>query len=79
MFGKPQKATDLYREQNSRNDAYSHTHEYRSIVEYSVEKFDLALNTQAASGWELVGYQVAAGAGNAPVIYATLRRSRNPR
>lgn len=78
MFGKPEKANDLYRDQNSRNEAYSPTYEYRSIVDYSVEKFDLKLNANAEAGWELVGYQVAAGAGNAPVIYATLRRSRNP-
>lgn len=47
-------------------------------MQHEIDKFDLKLNAQASAGWELVGFHVAGGEGNAPCFYVTLRRPRNP-
>ncbi len=78
MFGKkPNPAEALYSDQNSRNGNYRHDYEYRTIVGFGQEQFDLALNEHASVGWELVGLHVNAG-GPSTSFYATLRRPRTP-
>lgn len=77
MFGKASKSDALYLDQKSRNDGYRQTYEYRTIVQFSMEKFDLELNDQAESGWELAGFHVSSGGANS-AFYATLRRPRHP-
>lgn len=78
MFGKGKSgpADELYLEQKGRNGNYSHDYEYRTIGALNIEKFDLELNAQARSGWELAGFQVSGD--DAHIFYATLRRPRNP-
>lgn len=81
MFGlgkdKPGSADALYSEQKARNGNYSQKYEYRTIIGFGEEKFDVELNAHARLGWELAGFHVSSG-GTSAAYYGVLRRPMHP-
>lgn len=81
MFGlgkdKSGSAEAMYREQRSRNANYSQKYEYRTVVAFGEEQFDIELNEHAKLGWELVSFHVNGG-GTSTAYYGVLCRLVSP-